>query len=337
MLRRWISVATLIHSISSTKYYGRIKPFRNYTSNELGQSLEGERSVRRINEKLLRNGFATNTFQGFNYSVLESDTDFNDFVHSLIPLQLKSASFGNLNNFPTPAPSGEKIKKKGPKAATAKKFFTVKQMIMYFQKTPLFGKFGYYGCWCFPDGPDDMSAGYGEPVDDIDRMCKKLNQCYRCASMKFGKNECPANADYQFQGVEDAVTGRRYVDCLDEEGTCERSLCECDKQLAGSIGNLEDDWEQDYHAKWGNFNREQTCRTPASLGWGKESRSMGSYGHHGNGGNQPDACCGKEGELFPYNTDSGRRSCCGSRTFNTELMKCCPSSEPHIRPHSVQC
>lgn len=306
---------------------------RNYTSNETGQLLEGERSLRRISDKLQRNGFPINTFQGFNYSILESDTDFNEFVHSLIPLQQKSASFGNLNNFPS---SGEKSKAKG--SSNARKFFTVKQMIMYFQKTPLFGKFGYYGCWCFPDGPHDMSAGYGVPVDGIDRTCKKLNQCYRCASMKFGKSECPANADYQFQGIEDAITGRRYVDCLDAEGTCPRSLCECDKQLASSIAHLEADWEEDYHAKWGDFNREETCRTPASLGWGKEARSMGSFGHHGNdGGNQPDACCGKEGELFPYNTDSGRKSCCGSKTFNKELMKCCPASEPHLRAHSVPC
>jgi hypothetical protein len=180
--------------------------------------VEGERSLRRINDKLQRiPGLGTNTFQGFNYSVLENDADFNDFVHSLVPLQLKSAPFGGFpNTFPTSEKS-EKHNKKGGKAATARKFFTVKQMIMYFQKTPLFGKFGYYGCWCFPDGPDDMSAGYGEPVDDIDRMCKKLNQCYRCASMKFGKNECPSNADYQFQGVEDAVTGRRYVDCCESK------------------------------------------------------------------------------------------------------------------------
>jgi len=145
---------------------------RNYTSNDLGQLLEGERSLRRINEKLGRTGLRTNTFQGFNYSVLENDNDFNDFVHSLIPVQLKSATFGGFpSTFPTNNNNnGEKHNKKnGGKAASARKFFTVKQMIMYFQKTPLFGKFGYYGCWCFPDGPDDMSAGYGEPVDDIDR------------------------------------------------------------------------------------------------------------------------------------------------------------------------
>ena len=69
------------------------------------------------------------------------------------------------------------------------------------------------------------------------------------------------------------------------------------KQMAANLANLEDDWEVDYHAKWGQFNRENTCHTPA---WGKSERSMSSaFGHHGGGGggNQPNACCGKEGEL----------------------------------------
>ena len=132
---------------------------RNYTS-ELNQFIDsGDRSLKRTFR-------GSNNFQGFNYSVLEGDDDFNNFVNSLVPLQLKS-SFGNLNNFPT---NGEKVKKnRGSKAASARKFFTLKQMIMYFQKTPIFGKFGYYGCWCFPEGPEDVSAGYGEPVDVIDR------------------------------------------------------------------------------------------------------------------------------------------------------------------------
>ena len=42
-------------------------------------------------------------------------------------------------------------------------------MIMFFQKTPVFGKFSFYGCWCFPDGASDILSGYGEPVDNIDK------------------------------------------------------------------------------------------------------------------------------------------------------------------------
>ena len=31
--------------------------------------------------------------------------------------------------------------------------------------------------------------------------------------MRYGKSECPSNTKYQFQGLEDQVTGQRYVEC----------------------------------------------------------------------------------------------------------------------------
>jgi len=307
-------------NISKKTFASRI---RNST---LSDDPTTEKSSRRLSEKLLHAPTqpTLNTFQGFNYSLLESDLEFQDFVRSLMPVSLKS-SFGER----------KREKNVAQKTATARKFFTVKHMIMYFQKTPLFGKFAFYGCWCFPDGPEDIDKGYGEPVDEIDRNCKKLSQCYRCSQMEFGKEKCPANSDYKFQGVEDPVTGRRYVDCLDTEGTCSRSMCECDKQLAETIAGLENEWKEENHAKWGGFRREHECRTPTN--WGKEMRIQ-VYGSKNNG-NQPDACCGRPGERFPFFTDSGKRGCCGSRTFNSELMKCCPSPQetPKIRPHSAQC
>lgn len=304
---------------------------RNLLSDENTRDLE---EVSKFQEhQFLKNDLHFNTFQGFNYSVLENDADFNDFVRTLIKPQLKTTSrFGNLNNFP----GSEEVESPNTAGAKqARKFFTVKQMIMYFQATPMFGKFAYYGCWCFPEGSLDLGAGYGEPVDEIDRTCKKQNQCHRCASMKFGKSECPASSEYKFRGIEDEVTKKRYVVCLDDEGTCGRSLCECDKQLAETIAGLEFEWETDYHAKWGNFDRPEVCRTP-----GIGDNRMRAFGG-GKGGNQPDDCCGKEGELFPYYMDSGRRSCCGNRTYNTEVMKCCPANglfkEPYVRAQAVQC
>lgn len=54
-----------------------------------------EKSSRRLSEKLLHAPTqpTLNTFQGFNYSLLESDLEFQDFVRSLMPVSLKS-SFG---------------------------------------------------------------------------------------------------------------------------------------------------------------------------------------------------------------------------------------------------
>lgn len=272
----------------------------------------GDRNEKRVSGQLL------NSFQGFNYSMLDKDPHYIEFLTSQIPVHLKS---------------GQKTSKRHQAAirATARKFFQINQMIMYFQQTPVFGKFGYYGCWCFPDGAKDLQSGFGEPVDDIDRTCKRLSQCYRCSMMKHGRDLCPVTTEYVFQGLEDEVTGRRYVNCLDEDSSCSRSLCECDKQLAYKIAHLEKEWEEDYHQKWGTFNREQTCRQGSSFIWGNQR----SYGGGRNSNSQPDACCGFKGERFPYFTDKGKRSCCGGKTFNSELMKCCPNYE--LKSVSLPC
>jgi len=252
-----------------------------------------------------------NSFQNFNLTFLvENDSDFNNFIKSTLPRpQLKSSAFEA--NFPGSSAKAD---------ATAKKFLTLKQMIMFFQNTPTFGKFSYYGCWCFPDGANDITSGYGEPVDDIDKTCKRMNQCYKCAQMRYGKKECPINTEYTFKGLEDPVTGRRYVDCLDEEGTCSRSMCECDKKMASGIAGLEDEWDKAYHSRWSSFERARVCKVNTRDAFGLR------YGGHSRGGgnNQPDACCGEEGEKFPYNSDGGRRGCCDGRTYNRDYMKCCP-------------
>jgi hypothetical protein len=86
-------------------------------------------------------------------------------------------------------------------------------MIMYLQEMPSFGKHAYYGCWCFPEGPDEPLNGYGEPVDDIDKTCKRLSQCYKCASMKYGKENCPSNTHYEFTGIYDEATRMKTIEC----------------------------------------------------------------------------------------------------------------------------
>ena len=67
---------------------------------------------------------------------------------------------------------------------------TLKQMIMFFQKTPVFGKFSFYGCWCFPDGASDILSGYGEPVDNIDKeRIQKSNSKFLEKIPHFSRNQ----------------------------------------------------------------------------------------------------------------------------------------------------
>ena len=161
----------------------------------------------------MRNGFPINTFQNFNISLFENDPEFYDFVRSVIPrpqawLQklilfsdwlTNKKQFWNLwklksgfnSNFP-----GSDSKSK----PAIRKYMTLKQMIMFFQKTPVFGKFSFYGCWCFPDGASDILSGYGEPVDNIDKeriqkisyfhrnraVCVSIPDVFACTIRDFG-------------------------------------------------------------------------------------------------------------------------------------------------------
>ena len=155
-------------------------------------------------------GLSRNTFQNFNLTFLESDPDFRDFIYEQMPKPvLKSSSYKN-----------QKKASASLRTGTMSKFITVKLMIMFFQSSPQFGKFNHYGCWCFPDGTNDLSnyiSGFGEPVDEIDKTCKRMSQCYKCAQMKYGKKECPMHTTYNYQGLEDDATGQRYIKCRNFE------------------------------------------------------------------------------------------------------------------------
>ena len=53
--------------------------------------------------------------------------------------------------------------------AMIRKFKLVKNMIVYLQRIPLFGKFCFYGCYCFAQGPFKLleNAGNGAPMDKV--------------------------------------------------------------------------------------------------------------------------------------------------------------------------
>ena len=44
------------------------------------------------------------------------------------------------------------------------------KMVMFLQNEPDFDKFFKYGCWCFPEGDQNVIGGYGEPQDNVDTV-----------------------------------------------------------------------------------------------------------------------------------------------------------------------
>lgn len=139
---------------------------------------------------------------------------------------------------------------------TLQRFAELVDMIMYLQKVPFFGQYWYYGCWCAPEGFfNKEKQGYGKPVDVIDRSCRSMSYCYECAQLDHGAECNTQEVNYRWHGSIDE-NGKKQVFCDDEPGTCEHSLCSCDKNLAEELALYEDKWNLHHHHKWGEFNRD---------------------------------------------------------------------------------
>lgn len=158
----------------------------------------------------------------------------------------------------------------GSEYRTLKRYAELVDMIMYLQSVPFFGQYWYYGCWCSPEGfaKAPGAAGHGEPKDDIDRACQSLHKCYACAVVEKSEDCNVDNINYRWRGVV-AEDGTHQIECSDSTDSCQYELCMCDRQLAMSLREHENDWDLHYHAKWGGFNKD-TCHTQHSYETGVE-------------------------------------------------------------------
>ena len=93
-----------------------------------------------------------------------------------------------------------------------RKFKMLKLMVMYLQQIPLFGKYCFYGCYCFPNMGQDFTVGKGKPMDEVDSKCRDFSSCYKCLGIDY-KGSCSHTQPYSFEGREDPVTKKRYLVC----------------------------------------------------------------------------------------------------------------------------
>lgn len=184
---------------------------------------------------------------------------------------------------------------------------------------PIFAKFCFYGCYCFAMGPFklDETAGNAKPVDKPDNACRKHMRCHQCAQMDYGE-ECDMFSPYKFEAVEDPVTKQRAIYCMDTPGTCARSACECDAQLAYDMKEAEFNWNVLHHKLWGGFDQSQ-CLAHTQGGRSGDLR--------GEKFTEPtQSCCGEYPFRFPYHPDDGMgmiRNCCNGKTYNPNILECC--------------
>jgi len=183
-----------------------------------------------------------------------------------------------------------------------RKFRQLKTMILFLQENPVFGKYCYYGCWCFVDGSDNLQTGYGKPRDNIDEACMAFSKCYRCLAMDYPTFD--ETLRYNFDMDEDD-NGQKSINCNDASGTMKRNLCECDKELALELAEHENEWNVQYHERQSDFDRKKECFTPLNQKW------------------EVDQCCGTYPARYPYSSHQGVRDCCGSKIYSKEYSQCC--------------
>jgi len=184
-----------------------------------------------------------------------------------------------------------------------------------------------YGCYCFADVKSDiLTPGVGKAIDPIDQACRTLTDCLKCSEFDYGlSRKCNPHVGYKFESLNDVTLGLRSITCLDKLDSCQRSMCECDRQFLQSIQEAE--YDRQYSGRTG-FKKDEQC--PKRV----QREQEGKTGENNNGKSQlagrmnslesdaPQQCCGPLGQRHLIKV-TPTRGCCGQQTFNPFLFDCC--------------
>ena len=163
-----------------------------------------------------------------------------------------------------------------------------------------FRKYSAYGCHCNLFGPRPLIdyPGLGRPVDALDTKCKAYKSCQKCVREKHGDTCIGEFTNYTWRWS--SKSGE--FECLNEAGSCERELFECDAKFIHDLFNEREVYNVEYHRFWSTtgFDFEDKDQNCPSAGVPSEHQCCG--GHDGpwywiNLNNQK--CCerGKGGEV----------------------------------------
>ena len=168
-----------------------------------------------------------------------------------------------------------------------------------------------YGCWCY--FYDNVGRGKGNPVDEVDAMCKVLGEGYECAirdSEDEGIDCTPWTVDY----LVGTGTGRElYTSCQSlNADSCAARACAVEGTF---VENLFAVLISGQGIPYADYSHAQGFDPATDAGCPVKKGSPGAGAEK--------ACCGAYPNRFPYKTLGGERGCCGSRTYSTALLNCC--------------
>jgi len=184
------------------------------------------------------------------------------------------------------------------KTTDDKRYFQLVKMMEHHNPTFDERKYWAYGCNCLILGDRPMSdPGHGPPIDALDTVCKQYKDCLKCARMEYGDMCIGEFIKYKFKKIAGALT------CRNSENTCERALCECDKQFAANHVAQKDVFDEQYHMFWSTNNGGEM--------WDPQNDPTACPSN--GGGPSTPQCCGGNGLPFHlYNSDV--KQCCADRT-----------------------
>lgn len=220
-----------------------------------------------------------------------------------------------------------------------------------------------YGCWCYFDGK--YGQGHGPPVDEFDKQCQHLHQAYDCAVLDAQDKgeECVAwDVDYSIFQIYTRM--HIYDECYAQNAgnNCAVNACAIELNFIFFLferyfQNEYPDTDQFSHAK--GFDGRVGC----GLSYLVEREAQGQEWLAGQEGeaNRPKTeeeeeeleeeavdyweadmlrrtyimdkpkrekqCCGQYPYRFTFKPEDGTRACCGQKTYDTQLLSCCPGNE----------
>ena len=120
-------------------------------------------------------------------------------------------------------------------------------------------KFWGYGCHCFMVGDRPMSEiGHGKPVDALDSACRLWKDCQKCVRENHGDTCIGEFVKYTWKFSSKLQT---FV-MMNQPGTCERELSECDLKFVYNTYNNKDLYNDQYNYFYGGFDkndRQDSC------------------------------------------------------------------------------